>query len=298
MKNELYEEKEGLKDILEEAEILAELKEEERIRKKNTKVIAMAVVGVVICVVIFFWTQLVPQEKAAITDEAPPPVVEDVFPEAGKIKLPDEPVQEMKAIREPLASDEDTPSAPEPIIKAVEPPVVPEKSVAVVERQVKKTEKPKKTAKEAGIFNIRVGAFVLSSELKQATDQVKALGLSAITKKEKNKVEMHKVLVGPYPSRTGAEKAQTQLQAKGTKGFVTEAENQYFVGVGSFYKKEGALDMKGKMEKLGFPSRPIFEPTELLCDTLYATNKGTAEEAEKMLRLLKSKGFQGAVMLQ
>lgn len=306
MKKEKFEEKEGLKDILEEAEILAELKEEERIRKKNAKLVAFAVIGIVVCGGIFFWAQRAPKEKPAITDEAPPPKEEEVFPEAGKIKPPGEPAQEMKPLREPQASDEDALPL-EPKAGIAQPPASHEKPVEKVEKKAetpatpdKPKEEPKKeTRKEAGkeetrAFNIRVGAFVLPDELKQATDKVKALGLLPSTKKEKNKVGMHKVLVGPYSTKGGAEKAQGQLQAKLKKGPVVENGGKFYVQIGAFYKKDGAIEMKEQVETMRFPAMPLFEPTEIMCDTLYASGKGNRSEVEKTLNLLKGKGFDAA----
>ncbi|MBI5185713.1 MAG: SPOR domain-containing protein [Nitrospinae bacterium] len=312
MKKEFFEEKEGLKDILEEAEILAELKEEERIRKKNAKLVAFAVIGIVVCGGIFFWAQRTPKEKPAITDEAPPPKEEEVFPEAGKIKPPGEPAQEMKPLREPQASDEDALPL-EPKAETAKPPVAPGKPVEKAEKKVaveKKAETPaapekqkegpkKETKKEAKkeetrAFNIRVGAFVLPDELKQASDKVKALGLLPSTKREKNKIGMHKVLVGPYSTKGAAEKVQGQLQAKLKKGPVVENGGKFYVQIGAFYKKDGAIEMKEQVEKMDFPAMPLFEPTEILCDTLYASGKGTRSEVEKTLNLLKGKGFDAA----
>jgi cell division septation protein DedD len=295
-------EREGLKEILEEAEILAELKEEEKIRKKNTKIIALAAIGLFVCGVVFYWAQYTP--PANVSNEAPL-VNGELFSEAGKIKIPGQSVKEMNDLaREPLVSDEDSlPAPPEPEpepvdVAAVKPPL--EQDVAAVKPPLEHSEPvvKKNAGKKMSTYNIRVGAFVLAGELKQAMDKVKALGLIPSAKKEKNKVNMHKVLVGPYPTKNRAQSAQNRLKGKKIKGFITRTGGNYYVHVGAFYKKDGALRMKEKVDKLGYPSKPLYQPTELLCNTLYAAYKGTLAEAEENRNLLRKKGFKKAEIVR
>lgn len=109
---------------------------------------------------------------------------------------------------------------------------------------------------------------------------------------------MHKVLVGPYENKIKASEVKNRLQAKKIKGFVMQTEGKYYVSAGAFYKQDGALKIKEKLDKLALPSRPLYQPVQLKTNTLYATKKGTLSEAEKILGMLKKKGFKDAKMIR
>ena len=296
MKRDDLEGKEGLKEILEEAEILAELKEEEKIRKKNAKIILLASIAVLVCGVVFYFGQSTPEKKEEMTvADAPPPQEEEMFPEAGKVKIPGEAAKEMAPLKEPLSSEEDArpTSAPvSPVPETSPPPSAPIKE----QPAAKPVEAVKKVApkSESKAYRIRVGAFVLSNELEQAVSEVKALGLVPTTKREKNEVPLHKVLAGPYSSKEKAADAAVKLKNKGIKGFITKAGSDYFVQVGNFYSKESAQRMKESVEKAGFSSRPSHEPSNISCDTLYAAFQGDHAEAEGKVAALRKKGFDSA----
>ncbi len=302
-----------LSEILEEAEILSELREEEKIRKKNAKIITMAVAGVLICGAVFYWSHNKKPETEDPT-QAPPPSHEEMFPQAGEVKIPGKPAKVMKSLDDPLVSDEDvifseeeeklakvTIPPPEtlPVAKKKVEQKVPRKAgyqpVRIEEKTAGTTKEKTEGAKKYKIF---VGAFVLDDELKNAKARVKSLGLSSTMKKEKKPIKMHKVAVGPYPSRSEVADIQKELKDKRIDGFVINKEGRHYVSVGSFYKEYGASEMKRKVERLGYPSRTFYQASPLLCRTLYVTKKGALNEAEKVRSALRNKGFKAAEILR
>jgi len=88
MEKDEKEEKESLRNLMDEAEILAELKEEERMRKKNAKIVSMAVVGLIICGALFFWIRHTPPKNRRLGMNLPPPDSKSCFLRRERSNLP------------------------------------------------------------------------------------------------------------------------------------------------------------------------------------------------------------------
>jgi len=161
-----------------------------------------------------------------------------------------------------------------------------------------KADKRSASRKDLGNYTIRVGVCVLPEELRRAESQIRSLGLSPSSVRGRNKVGMHKVLVGPYPTREKAGRIRHRLYARHVKGNVTAFEGGYYIRVGAFYKKDSALRMRDRMKKMGYSSRPLFQPTEISCHVLFATGRGDPAAAREKVNLLRKKGFKAAAIVR
>jgi cell division protein FtsN len=201
-------------DLIENAEIEAEMEAEKNIRSKNSRVFSISMFGFALLILVYL------QVNRLQTPEAPAPVNEQI-----------ESVEDKYAKQVPIVEDGDS-NIPVPEIKNIIAPAeikLKEKSPSIRKLKTssqtqKKTTKPAIKAKATiktlssnnARFFVQTGAFSSKKNAEVSMKKLQAKGFSPLTHVvSKGKTKTYLVQLGVFPSKKKAKLAQEKLARAG-----------------------------------------------------------------------------------
>lgn len=197
------------------------------------------------------------------------------------------------------------PAPPSPASPQVNPPAVPEPTPAQAIPEAKpapapKPEPEKKPVQVAAVprFTLSLGIFTEEGEVKANLTQLQGLGLAPV-------LEEKTVITQKYFIYLAEKLTQGQAKANSLKlKVINKIENEIVpqpdgaarVRVGPIMGKNQAAEMKGRMERAGYPSEIQTEAFKGKGFLLKAGRFATRDEADKTVATLKQKGFKAEIV--
>lgn len=214
-----------------------------------------------------------PQTAASPAAPVKPPPAAVVPPKAGTQTTAAPKAASVKPVEQKPAA------APLPAKKSPPPPAEPVKKTAV------KPVAPKRAA--SGNYLLVVGDYPSDPLMREARDKVVRSGLKpAVEKGGTHPVTMHRLLVGEYGDREGADASLHRIKAGGASGFMLREGDQYVVYAGSFQDSERAAAEREKLAAKGLVTvlrkSSVSVPSLRLTAGRYAT-KAEAQKASAKL---------------
>jgi cell division protein FtsN len=282
-------------DLIEDAEIEAEIEAEKNIRSKNSRMFSISIIGIVLIGLVYF--QINHQTVL------PPPVQEASVqkPETDEESLAKQvPVVEDGSIGSNLPVTSSTPPVrPE---KLTNPFIKPPKSKSITPpakiKKVQKSPKVKKVSqapqsksiakktpsvspKENSRFFVQAGAFGVRKNAELFLQQLKAKGFSPSIQTRAGKSNRHIVTVGNFTNTKAGDRKLKELSSKGfNPSYYKNPKNSFNLKVGQFntlkeaQKFQDSLSVKGFLSESHKANAPV---------TTYIVQLGVFPNREKAL---------------
>ncbi|MBT3923016.1 MAG: hypothetical protein HOF21_10625 [Nitrospina sp.] len=280
-------------DLIEDAEIEAEIEAEKNIRSKNSRMFTISMIG--ICLLGLVYLQINHQTVLApVKPEAP----------VQKPETPEESLAKQVPVVEDGSSASSLPIAPTPNLGKTEtnPFIAPPKPKSITPpakiNKVKNSAKIKKTSQtpkpksspsktpptklnENSRFFIQAGAFSVKKNAELFLKQLKAKGFAPSIQTRSNIMKQHIVTVGSF---TNAKAGEGKLKELASKGFnassYKNSKNSFSLKVGQFKNLKAAQNLQDKLSIKGFlsESRRAEEPVKT-----YIVQLGVFPSREKAL---------------
>jgi cell division protein FtsN len=140
----------------------------------------------------------------------------------------------------------------------------------------------------AAVYTLKVGHFVVKSQLAAASEKVRAAGLESTVKDGPKTLEpMIRLMLGSYPDQATASKALDRLRKAYADGFILGSKGEgYRVYAGSYFNARGAEHEQKRLAALGISvslaetSVPV--PTYAMTVGRYPTREAAAEAQAKL----------------
>ena len=262
-------------DLIEDAEIEAEIEAEKNIRSKNSRMFSISMIGIGLLALVYFQInhQTAPIESTKEAQVKKPetaeeslakqvPVVEDgslassiPVPSAGPAK--------------PLTNPFITP----PKTKSTTPPAKTKSTIPPAKiKEVKKSPKIKKAAlstkpksipkktppaakKESARFFIQAGAFSVEKNAESFLKQLQAKGFAPSIQTRSQKVKQHVITVGNFSNTKAGNGVLKELASKGfSASFYKNPNNSFSLKVGQSRSLKDAQKLQDRLSLKGFLS--------------------------------------------
>ncbi|MCH8157423.1 MAG: SPOR domain-containing protein [Nitrospinae bacterium] len=285
-----------LDDLIEDAEIEAEMEAEKKIRSKNTRMVTISMIGVVLLVLVYFQIQNRSRVSPQIT--AKKPLVE----ETAFLPQPTPPVPSA----EPMA-----PAKPAPVAASAKPsatakkiaPRVPEslppkavqKPPEAVQKVVRKVIQPVTSENPAGKYSIQLGAFSVKKNAEKFSKRITAKGFQPMITARDTQSIRYRVFLGKFPDESGAAPKLAKLKASGFKSSVKKiGSNRYTIELGLFRKGKDSITLRDKLKARGFEASR--ERISLAGQTYAVRINGfaTEKDAKQTQQKLALNGFKNS----
>jgi cell division protein FtsN len=251
-------------DLLEDAEIEAEMEAGKKIRSKNSRMFSIYMTGIALLGLVYFQvnhkSSVGPVESAKETSTNKPetaderlakqvPVIEDGS-SGSSIPIPQS-VSSTKPLQNPFLTP--------PKTKSNNPPTK-AKEVKKAPKIVKALSSPKKiipTAKsESSKFYIQAGAFGVQKNAESLLKQLKVKGFSPIIQKRSKNSTQHVITVGSFTNKKAGDKTLKELTSKGfNTSYYMTSNNFYSLKVGQFSNLNDAIKVQDRLSSKGFLSK-------------------------------------------
>jgi cell division protein FtsN len=253
-------------DLIEDAEIEAEIEAEKNIRSKNSRMFSISMIGICLLGLVYFQINY---------QTASPPV--DAVNEA-PVQKP-ETAEESLAKQVPVVEDgsiaSNLPVAPsampgKPEKKKPNSILTPPKPKTITSpakiKKVKKTSqpsKPKSSQKKAlpiatnksSRFFIQAGAFSIKKNAESFLKQLKAKGFSPSIETRSQNMKQYMVTVGNFANTKAGNSKLKELAGKGFKGsYLKKSNNSFSLKVGQFKSLKDAQKLQDSLSLKGFLS--------------------------------------------
>jgi len=310
-------------DLIEEAEIEAELEAEKRIRSKNTKLLSISIVSAAL--LLFLYVRMNGEEQIiAQAPEPELPVTEIKIPLAEDTAALDIPIEEkgVQATEQPEPAAE--PAAPaepaEPVaevkpepVKTSPAPVAEVKPEPVKEKTkpapvpARRSEKLKiKTASTRGTeiprpsrptapsrqYFVQTGVFSVEGNAKKLSNKLESAGFTPTITVKNRELKRHVVKVGQFANEAEGETLKKELTDRGFEAVLTRNPSGNFSFLtGSFKSASEAATFQDRLSLKGFLSTKEEKTVNL---PLYAVELGgfaSASQAKDIQAKLGQAGF-------
>jgi cell division protein FtsN len=256
-------------DLLEDAEIEAEMEAGKKIRSKNSRMFSISMTGIALLGLVYFQVNhqsaVAPVESAKETSTNKPetaderlakqvPVVEDGS-SGSSIPIPQS-VRSTKPLQNPFLTPPKTKSI-KPPTKAKEVKKAPKIVKALSSPKPKPS--PKKivpTAKsESSKFYIQAGAFGVQKNAESLLKQLKGKGFSPTIQTRSKNSNQHVITVGSFTNKKAGDKTLKELTGKGFNTSYYMTSNNFFsLKVGQFSNLNDAQKAQDRLSLKGFLS--------------------------------------------
>ena len=287
-------------DLIEDAEIEAEIEAEKNIRSKNSRMFSISMIGICLLGLVYFQINY----QAALSPVEPEaPIQKPETPEESLAKQV--PVVEDGSIASnlPIAPT----ASPGKVKKEINPFVAPPKPKSIIPpaktNKVKKPAKIKKTSQtpkpkpspiktpavklnEDSRFFIQAGAFSVKKNAELYLKHLQAKGFAPSIQTRSNIKKQHIVTVGSFANAKAGDKKLRELASKGFNASTYKnSKNSFSLKVGQFINLKEARSLQDKLSVKGFlsESRTANEPAKT-----YIVQLGVFPNREKAL-LVKEK---------
>lgn len=256
-------------DLLEDAEIEAEMEAEKKIRSKNSRMFSISMTGIALLALVYFQVNhqstVAPVESEKDISTSKPetaeerlakqvPVLEDGS-SASNLPIPQSP-NPKKNLENPFLTP--------PKSKNTTPPTK-VKEVKKAPRVVKASSspKPKSSPKkitpvaksESSKFYIQAGAFGVRKNAESLLKQLKDKGFSPSIQTRSKKSNQHIVTVGSYANKKAGGDTLKELTAKGfNASYFKTSKNSFSLKVGQFSNLKDTQKVQDRLSLKGFLS--------------------------------------------
>lgn len=270
-------------DLIEDAEIEAEMEAEKKIRSKNSRMFSISMIGIGLIGLVYFQvnhqanvapvkpeneTQIKKPETAEESLARQVPVVEDGS-SGSNIPIASGPAQPIvetnpfltppKAKSTTQKTNSTTPKAkstkaPAKIKQVKKTPIVSKVSSSVKSKPIpKKT--PSATKSESSKFYIQAGAFGVKKNAESLLNKLKAKGFSPSIQTRSQKANQHVVTVGNFANKKSGDNTLKELTRKGfNASYYKNPKNSFSLKVGQFKSLKDAQKAQDRLSLKGFLS--------------------------------------------
>lgn len=252
-------------DLIEDAEIEAEMEAEKNIRSKNSRIFSISMIGIGLLGLVYFQVnnqtpQIVPEK---VVSEKKPETAEDRLAkqvpviEEGSIALPPSTITKKPAkntnpfLKPPKSKSNTLPTGKKTIVKTTKA------------KKVSQTPKPKPISKKTppviqsknSRFFIQAGAFSIKKNAESFLKQLKTKGFAPSIQSRSQKINQHIVTVGSFANKKAGDNKLKELASKGFKAsYFKTAKNSFSLKVGEFKNIKDARSLQDRLSLKGFLS--------------------------------------------
>jgi len=276
-----------IEELLEDAEIEAEIETEKKVRSKNTRLLTISLIAVALLAFLYLQVKTGFQatspegkeiikkpevaqnpavEKTPVSPDENPVIAQAPAP-ANEIKptTPGEKTAETSKIEEKTAEAKvSTPKAPveKPPVVVQTPPKAPAPEPAkkpetaeTVKQPVKTPPAPIAPAVSAKQYHVQLGVFSVEDNANRLLKTIRAKGFKPSIQTRSTEASMYVVFLGGFSSKEDGNQAMTELKAKGFTPVMEKfANNSNTIVLGKFKKAEQAASLRDKLSIHGFLS--------------------------------------------
>ena len=305
---------EELDELMEDIEIEDELHQEEKVRKKNTKVLLISIIGLLTISGVYFginYYNVLDEEELVKQAESPQtvqsgietlPLQEDIkkiekkegLPPKEEVKKKDEKktLPQKKDIEEKESKSLSLPSKDFKksfIEKNLKPPAPSPRKAA--KRLIPETDK-------TGEHYIQFGLFVIKKNADNLIRSLKNKGFSPSNILAKDAVKMYRVYTGKFSELKMAREGILDLKNAGINVTLkTVTDGLYTLQAGSFYLKGNAEKLKDEISELGLITRIVRVPFIIDVHKVYIGFFKTKRDAVFYQQKLAVQGFSQTLIL-
>lgn len=307
-------------DLIEEAEIEAELEAEKKIRAKNTKLLTISILSA--AMLLFLYVRMNGEEEIiAQAPEQEVPVTEIRVPLAGDAEELNNPLAEKAA----EATQETAPAEPQepfaPVAEApAEPAQVKEKTPAAPQarpepvktkigsapvRKVEKVKIQRASTRGAKIprpsatpstparqYFVQTGVFSIKGNAEKLSSKLKAAGFNPSISVKSRTLTRHVVKVGQFADEAAGESLKKELTERGFEAVLSRnAAGNFSFLTGSFKSSGQAAAFQDKLSLKGFLSTREKKTVTLPLYTVELGAYASANEAKGTQEKLARAGF-------
>jgi cell division septation protein DedD len=256
-------------DLLEDAEIEAEMEAEKKIRSKNSRMFSISMTGIALLALVYFQVNhqstITPVESAKATSTNKPETAEERL--AKQVPVVEDgssgsslPIPQSLSSTKPLENPFLTP----PKAKSIKPPTK-AKEVKKAPRVVKASSspKPKSSPKkiapiaksESSKFYIQAGAFGVKKNAESLLTKLKSKGFSPSIQTRSKISNQHIVTVGSFANNKAGDNTLKELTGKGfNASYFKTSKNSLTLKVGQFSNLKDAQKAQDRLSLKGFLS--------------------------------------------
>jgi cell division septation protein DedD len=256
-------------DLLEDAEIEAEMEAVKKIRSKNSRMFSISMTGIALLGLVYFQVNhhstIEPIESAKETSINNPETTNERFakqvPEvedgssSSSIPIP-QPISSTKILQNPFLTP--------PKTKSIKPPTKAEKvkkapKVVKALSNLKPRSRPEKFAandkSESSKFYIQAGAFGVRKNAESLLKQLKSKGFSPSIQTRSKNSNHHIITVGSFTNKKAGDKKLKELTDKGfNASYYKSSKNSFSLKVGQFSNLNDAQKAQDRLSLKGFLS--------------------------------------------
>ncbi len=256
-----------MEDLVENAEIEAELEAEKHIRTKNTKMMGISSIAIAFMAITYFIVQnnSQPLDPGLLESNEHIEKIEAAQKDSAIIAQKAETIEPTQATAPALAEtvEEKTPSPQGRVTKTSAAPVKfqaaptpksQKERAAKVAAQAKPIEK-KKSSVSGKTYSLQLGAFSVKRNADNFSSKLEKKGFDAMVVAKNIKKTQYAVVAGVFPNKESAEVRNKELSEKGYKPSLKEMESgHYAVIAGNRTSKKSADKLQNELSLKGFLS--------------------------------------------
>ncbi len=313
-------------ELIEDAEIEAEMEREKKIRSKNTRLLTIS--GVSIALLVFIFMQLNnsgqapsspelgetplagvaeklreqqgPEPEAPAQKSAEPPAAQAPAPKPAEPETAQAPggaANGSAPVPEPPASEPSQPSTPQPepvqTSEPPKPPAEPPQTVAQAQPKSKPAAAAPASPASGEGYGVQLGVFAVKENADNFIQRLKAKGFDPRMEIRNIDARRTVVYVGRFPDQ---ESSQTQFQELQSKGFnpvrKQNEDGTYTFVMGRFKSQKEADNLQDKLSLSGFLSSSRTENIASTLHTVVVGNYSSLAQARQGKKKLTQAGFK------
>lgn len=315
-----------IEELLEDAEIEAEIETEKKVRSKNTRLVTISLIGIALIAFIYLQVKTGTQTNTANDNESGPlpelakapasapvapeqtpdsaqaPVIENATkPETSGDQKTETPKVEEKKVEASLpapAAPVEKPEAPvvvqaPPKVPArVEPAKIPE-VVSVVKQPVKLPPAAVKPTPSTKQYHVQLGVFSVEDNANRLLKNIQAKGFKPSILTKSIEASRYVVFVGGFSSKEDGNQAISELKAKGFAPVMEKFEdNAHTIVLGKFKNVGQAADLRDKLSIHGFLSSAKKSQVKIKIHTVHLGPFTSLPQAQKTKSSIERVGFK------
>ena len=254
-------------DLLEDAEIEAEMEAEKKIRSKNSRMFSISMIGIALLALVYFQVNnkstVAPVETAKDNSKSKPetaeerlakqvPVVEDGS-SASSLPIPQS-ISSNKNLENPFLTPPKTKDIKPKIKEVKKAPRVVKTSSSPKPKPSSKKVKPV-TKVESSKFYIQAGAFGVKKNAESLLKKLKSKGFSPSIQTRIKKANQHIVTVGNFANKMAGNGTLKELTGKGfNASYYKNPNNSFTLKVGQYQNSKDAQKAQDRLSIKGFLS--------------------------------------------
>ena len=295
-----------------------EIQEEDKLNKKNAKIILIPIMGLVIIAGLIFGTKYYNAPRGEKQSDAPSgssllnSSKKEILPSHDKMrKIEDLTFLESQAKLNKTKSNVQTspPPAPKSQGSKISKPLKPSKKKEAKTQALHKNSpgqiKPKINQSlsskniQQGQYYLQLGSFVIKDNADRLHRSLKKRGFAPSKKTVKEKVKMYRVYAGDFKEKSAAEKEIVKLKKAGIRAaYERTPDKRYILYLESFFYKKSAENLVRKIMDIGLPAKINRLPVMMNVNKVLVGQFNTKQEALLFQKNLGEKGFSESIILK